>query len=107
MRTDASGSILIRTDGRDWSMEGASVPARAPPVAVRESPRSTREQDRQGLIDINTATEDQLRTLPGIGPTLARRIVEGRPYRAVDDLSALPEIGKKRIEHIRPFVTVE
>jgi competence protein ComEC len=107
MRTDESGPILIRTDGRDWSPEGPSVPARAPPEAGQGSPRSTSKPERQSFIDLNTATEDELRTLPGIGPVLARRIVEGRPYRSVDDLSAVPEVGKKRIEHIRPFVVVE
>jgi beta-lactamase superfamily II metal-dependent hydrolase len=107
MRTDESGSIPIRTDGRNWSTDGPSVAARAPPEEGRESPRSAPSEERQGFVDLNTASEDELRTLPGIGPVLARRIVEGRPYRSVDDLSSVPEMGKKRIEHIRPFVVAK
>jgi competence protein ComEA len=38
---------------------------------------------------------------------LARRIVEGRPYRSVEDLDRVQGIGKKRLEEIRPLVTAE
>lgn len=37
-------------------------------------------------IDINSASLDELQTLPGIGPALAKRIVEGRPYRGKNEL---------------------
>lgn len=38
------------------------------------------------LLDINSAGEDQLRTLPGIGPARAQAIIAGRPYAGKDDL---------------------
>jgi competence protein ComEA len=45
--------------------------------------------------------------LPGIGPVIAPRIIEGRPYRSVDDLDRVKGMGKKRLEEIRPLVRVE
>jgi competence ComEA-like helix-hairpin-helix protein len=59
--------------------------------------------------DLNTATCEQLEKLPGIGPTLARRIVTRRDslggFKRADDLLGVPGIGPKRLEKIRPLVT--
>ena len=38
------------------------------------------------LIDINSATEAELRTIPGIGEAYAKKIIAGRPYRAKNEL---------------------
>jgi competence protein ComEA len=61
-------------------------------------------------IDINRATADDLQKLPGIGPSLAKRIVAYRnkhgPFRRVEDLMAIKGIGFKKWEMIRPYVRV-
>lgn len=60
-----------------------------------------------GRININTASVDELTTLPGIGPAKAEAIVEGRPYASVDDLDRVSGIGVKTIEQLRELITTE
>jgi competence protein ComEA len=54
-----------------------------------------------GKLDVNTASSTELLTVPGIGPVLAQRIVEGRPYESADDLMNVKGIGPKTYERIR------
>ena len=48
-------------------------------------------------VSLNAATGEQLETLPGIGPALAQKILAARPFAAIDELSAVPGIGPKRL----------
>ena len=58
------------------------------------------------LVDINTADQKTLESLPGVGPATAKEIVKGRPYKSVDDLANVKGIGKSKLEKIKPLVTV-
>ena len=61
-------------------------------------------------LDLNTATVEQLDTLPGVGPSLARVIVGYResqgPFRKVDDLLRVSGIGPSKLQQFRSLVMV-
>ncbi|MGW8483540.1 ComEA family DNA-binding protein [Microbacterium sp. NPDC055903] len=63
-----------------------------------------------GVIDLNTADQSALETLPRIGPALAQRIIQWREengrFASVDDLLAVPGIGTKLLEGLRGQVRV-
>lgn len=59
-----------------------------------------------GFININTASEGELESLPGIGPVTAKKIVENRPYAAVDDLFTKKIVGSKVFSQIKDKITV-
>ena len=58
-------------------------------------------------LDINAVSESELQRLPGIGPALAKRIVEARPFTSVNDLDRVKGIGTVTLEKLRPFVMVK
>jgi hypothetical protein len=58
------------------------------------------------LVDLNTATEEQLQEVPGIGPAYAKKIVAARPYTTISELSK-SGIPASRLEKIMPLVTVK
>lgn len=60
----------------------------------------------QGLININIASEGELDSLPGIGPVTAAKIINGRPYEAIEDLLSRKIVGTKVFEQIREKITV-
>ncbi len=58
------------------------------------------------LVDINTADQKALELLPGVGPATAKAIIQGRPYKSVDDLANVKGLGKSKLEKIKPLVTI-
>ncbi len=59
----------------------------------------------QKLIDLNTASDKELESIKGVGPATAKKIIAGRPYKSVDDLSKAG-LSAKQVEAVKPFVTV-
>ena len=79
-----------RPDGPGWGrMRGEQLEALAIPV------------------DLNRASASELESMPGIGPELARRIIEGRPYDSVEDLQRVRGIGPARLTAVRPRARVQ
>ena len=82
------------------SIPRPSIPLRSP-VETKKS--HAKEKTALGKIDINTATEKELKMIPGIGPVIAARIIAARPFRSADDLKKVNGIGDKKYARIRPY----
>jgi len=84
------------------------VPCRSLLPALQKQGKATKPQ--AVAVDINKATANDLQKLPGIGPSLAKRIVAYRekhgPFRRVEDLMAIKGIGFKKWNEIKPYVNV-
>jgi competence protein ComEA len=83
---------------------------RPTPSAVESAARPTKRRPEEGRLDLNRATVEDLRRLPGIGPALAERIATARArtghFTSVDDLESVPGVGTVRLARLREYVTV-
>ena len=105
---DLSGLNLARVlvDG-EQVLVGVAVPVAAPPAAASPgAPAATGGP----LVNINTAAQAELETLPEVGPVTAQAIIAWRDqnggYTAVDELLEVDGIGEATLEAMAPFVTV-
>lgn len=84
--------------------QNASAPQESSPVSLPP------QVPQQNSVNINTADQSQLSTLPGIGPVLAERIIQFREqygtFSNVEELKSVSGIGDKTFENLRDYITV-
>lgn len=64
------------------------------------------ESKTSGKVNINTASSEELDLLPGIGPSYAEKIIQGRPYSKIEDIKKVPGIGDSTFEKIKDQISV-
>lgn len=85
------------------------VPARGSPGDAAES-AAVAPAGPPAPVSLNSASVEQLDTLPGVGPVTAQKIVDYRtehgPFASIEELDAIPGIGPARLEQLRGLVTL-
>ena len=66
---------------------------------------SARPESRT-LIDVNSADARTLSTLPGVGPTIAQRIIDGRPYHSFADLAKVQGLNQAKVDALKGHVII-
>jgi len=92
--------VILMVLGLSLTALGQGASAKPAPAAAPQAGKATPAAAGEKL-DINTATKDQLAALPGIGPVTAQKIIDGRPYRAKNDLVNRKIVGQAQYEKIK------
>ncbi|MEK7622872.1 MAG: helix-hairpin-helix domain-containing protein [Patescibacteria group bacterium] len=114
----AAGGLGEKAD-REWVeknlnlaqklVDGAKIyiPERGETDSNKDSPRSSLQgESLQGRININTAGSAELDTLYGVGPATAEKIIQNRPYGAVEELLSKKAVKSNVYESIKNQITV-
>jgi competence protein ComEA len=78
-------------------------PSATPAPLAKVAPSPTAARVNKDKLDPNAASSSELIAVPGIGPVLAARIIEARPFESADGLRKVKGIGAKKYEQLRPF----
>jgi competence protein ComEA len=112
--------VFVDAETAEEKLEAATIDVKPMPMLDKHasaSPRAGAAADKSKKaaalherIDINEASPEDLRRLPGIGPKLSQRIAEERrkrDFKTVDDLRRVAGIGAKTLERLRPYIKVQ
>jgi len=78
----------------------------SPPISPPTQPSGTASGKAGSKININTASQSEIETLPGIGPSRAQGVIENRPYDSIEEIQKVPGIGEGTFQKLKALITV-
>ena len=107
----SGGAALVALGILIWQRQPPPLAVENPPMAAHDATRWDEALAGARRIDVNTADAAAWEKLPGIGPSLARRILEDRAARgrfgSIEELSRVPGIGPGTIARLKDYLSVE
>lgn len=105
-----TSDAMVTVADLECAEDAVSEPEEETEPVKTESEQSVDAQPKSAQVNLNTATKEELETLPGIGPALAERILEQRKllggFREKSDICTVSGIGEKKYEAIESLITV-
>ena len=100
-----------QSQNKSMSDETSKYVTSASGVVQEEQTKGTTQQSKNQKININTATQTELETLPGIGPSTSLKIVNYREekgkFKSIEEIKEVSGIGDAKYENIKDLICVE
>ena len=114
-RIESLQKVIELTGGKHVAPTPKAVPAppAAPAVAAAPATPSSNKAPKgkkgtpKGCVDINTASAEELMTLPKVGKVMAKHIIDMRstkPFKKIEELNEVPRIGEKTLAQMKPYI---
>ncbi|MBN1662716.1 MAG: helix-hairpin-helix domain-containing protein [Deltaproteobacteria bacterium] len=100
VKTVPADTPAVATDMKKTAGDRTGKTAKSTPAAATQLARGTK-------ININTATQEALERLPGIGPVKAKAIMKGRPYKTIEEVMKVPGVKEKTFAAVKDYLTVK
>lgn len=97
----AKGAASATAEGTE---KAASATAKGTKKAAKKTKETVTGETSSKKIDLNSATKDELATLPGVGDATAQKIIDGRPYRAKNELVSKNVVSQSEYDQIKDQV---
>ncbi len=109
-KIEDGAKVYVPREGETASAGTVAAEAGAGTAAASSSASASTGAGSSGLVNINTATLEELDTLPGVGPSTAQAIIDDRtqngPFSSIEDLMRVSGIGDKKFANMKSGITI-